>query len=128
MISNQHFFSLTNSKYSILIFSIFLVLLCIENVDAIVARFLGQFNASAAGMTLFVIISASYILGQFFLLRFMNSSSYTIKIRSRLISILHKSVSIVQWLLVGNVILLLIQMFLLSSYSTLSLCTRCLCD
>jgi hypothetical protein len=121
MTSDQHFFSLTNTKYSILIISVFLVLLGIENVDAIVARFLAQFNTSTAGMTLFIIISIGGILGQLFLLRFMNSSSHTIKVRSNLISSLHKAVTIVQWALVGNIILLIIQMSLLSSYTILSL-------
>lgn len=121
MTSDQHFFSLTNTKYSILIISVFLVLLGIENVDAIVARFLAQFNTSTAGITLFIIISIGGILGQFLLLRFMNSSSHTIKVRSSLISNLHKAVTIVQWALVGNIILLIIQMSLLSSYTILSL-------
>lgn len=121
MTSDRQFFSFTSSKYSILIISVFLVLLGIENVDAIVARFLIQFNTSTAGMTLFIVVSIGYILGQFFLLRFMNSSSHTIKVRSSLISNLHKAVSIVQWVLVGNIILLIIQMFVFSSYSILSL-------
>lgn len=121
MTSDQQFFPFTSSKYSILIISVFIVLLGIENVDAIVARFLVQFNTSTAGMTLFIVVSIGYILGQFFLLRFMNSSSHTIKVRSSLISNLHKAVSIVQWVLVGNIILLIVQMALLSSYSKLSL-------
>lgn len=120
MASDQLFFSF-NSKYSILIISFFLVLLGIENVDAIVARFLMQFNTSPAGMTLFIVISIGYIFSQFFLLRFMNSSSNAIKARSKLILNLHKAVSIVQWVLVGNIILLIIQMVLFSSYTILSL-------
>ena len=72
-------------------------------------------------MTLFIIISMGSILGQFLLLRFMNSSSNAIKVRSSLISNLHKAVTIVQWALVGNIILLIIQMSLLSSYTILSL-------
>jgi hypothetical protein len=51
----------------------------------------------------------------------MNSSSHAIKVRSNLIINLHRAVSIVQWVLVGNIILLIIQMFVLSSYSILSL-------
>jgi hypothetical protein len=51
----------------------------------------------------------------------MNSSSYEIKARSNLVSGLHRAVSIVQWVLVGNVILVIIQMLLLTSYSILSL-------
>jgi hypothetical protein len=90
-------------------------------VDYAVARFLVQFNTSITGMTLFIAISIGYILGQTFLLRMMNSSSHAIKVRSKLIKNLHKAVSIVQWVLVGNIILLIIQMFVLSSYSILSL-------
>jgi hypothetical protein len=51
----------------------------------------------------------------------MNSSSHTIKVRSILITNLHRAVSIVQWILVGNILLVIIQIFLLSSYSSLSL-------
>jgi hypothetical protein len=90
-------------------------------VDNILARFIGEFNTSSRGITLFVIISLGYIFGQFLLLKFMNSSSHAIKSRSRLIASLHRAVSIVQWVLVGNVIILIIQMFVLSSYSSLSL-------
>ncbi len=61
------------------------------------------------------------MFGQFFLLKWMNSSSQAIKSRSKLISILHRTVSIVQWVLVGNIILLIIQIFAFSSYSTVSL-------
>jgi hypothetical protein len=122
MISDQHFFSLISSKHTnFIIISVLLALLAIENVDYAVARFLVQFNTSIAGMTLFIAISIGYILGQTFLLRMMNSSSHGIKVRSNLISKLHTAVSIVQWVLVGNIILLIIQMFVLSSYSTLSL-------
>jgi hypothetical protein len=70
---------------------------------------------------LFAIISISYMLGQTFLLRFMNSSSQAIKARSNLIANLHRAVSIIQYILVGNVIVLTVQIFFLSKYSILSL-------
>jgi hypothetical protein len=122
MISDQHFFSLTSSKRTyFIIISVLLALLAIENLEYVVARFLVQFNTSSEGMTLFVAISIGYILGQTFLLRIMNSSSHAIKVRSNLITILHRAVSIIQWVLVGNIVLLIIQMFALFSYSILSL-------
>jgi len=122
MISDQHFFSLTSSKRTyLIIISVLLALLVIENLEYVVARFLVQFNTSIEGMTLFVAISIGYILGQTFLLRIMNSSSHAIKVRSNLITNLHRAVSIVQWVLVGNIVLLIIQMFALSSYTILSL-------
>jgi hypothetical protein len=122
MISDQHFFSLTSSKHTdFIIISVLVVLLAIENVVYAVARFLVQFNTSIEGMTLFIAITIGYVLGQTFLLRMMNSSSHAIKVRSNFITNLHTAVSIVQWVLVGNIILLIIQMFVLSSYSILSL-------
>ncbi len=51
----------------------------------------------------------------------MNSSSRAIKARSTLIVSLHRAVSIVQYILVANVILIIIQIFLFSKYSILSL-------
>ena len=72
-------------------------------------------------MALFISISIAYILGQTILMRFMNSSSSAIKARSTLISTLHRAVSIVQYVLAANVILIIIQIFLFSKYSTISL-------
>jgi hypothetical protein len=120
--SDQYFFSLTHSKHTFfIVISVFLALLVIENLDYAVARFSAQFNTSIEGMTLFIAISIGYILGQTFLLRWMNSSSHEIKVRSKLITNLHRAVTIVQWILVGNIILLIIQMLVLSSYSISSL-------
>jgi hypothetical protein len=51
----------------------------------------------------------------------MNSISHAIKARSSLIANLHRAVSIVQYILVGNIILIIIQMFLFSMYSIISL-------
>jgi hypothetical protein len=51
----------------------------------------------------------------------MNSTSRSVKARSSLITNLHRAVSIVQYVLVGNVIVLIIQILLFESYSTISL-------
>jgi hypothetical protein len=90
-------------------------------VDHIVADFIIKFNTSTAGIILFVLISLGYIIGQTMLLRFMNSSSSAIKARSTLISTLHRAVSIVQYVLAANVILIIIQILLFSGYFTISL-------
>ena len=95
--------------------------LVIENVDYIVADFIVKFNASSAGIILFVFISVGYILGQTILMKFMNSSSSAIKSRSILIATLHRAVSIVQYVLAANVILIIIQIFLFSKYSIINL-------
>ena len=98
-----------------------LATLVIENVDYIVADFIIKFNTSSAGIILFVLISVGYILGQTILMKFMNSSSSAIKSRSILIATLHRAVSIVQYVLAANVILIIIQIFLFSKYSTINL-------
>ena len=98
-----------------------LATLVIENVDYIVADFIIKFNTSSAGIILFVLISVGYILGQTILMKFMNSSSSAIKSRSILIATLHRAVSIVQYVLAANVILIIIQILLFSKYSTINL-------
>ncbi len=98
-----------------------LATLVIENVDYIVADFIVKFNTSSAGIILFVFLSVGYILGQTILMKFMNSSSSAIKSRSILIATLHRAVSIVQYVLAANVILIIIQIFLFSKYSTINL-------
>lgn len=70
---------------------------------------------------MFVIISIGYVLGQTFLLKFMDSASHPIKARSKLIARSHRAVSIVQHVLAGNVILIIILIYLFSMYSTISL-------
>jgi hypothetical protein len=100
---------------------VILATLVIENVDYIVADFIVKFNTSSAGIILFVLISGGYILGQTILMKFMNSSSAVIKSRSKLIATLHRAVSIVQYVLAANVVLIIIQIFLLSKYSTINL-------
>jgi len=100
---------------------VILATLVIENVDYIVADFIVKFNTSSAGIILFVFISVGYILGQTILMKFMNSSSSAIKSRSILIATLHRAVSIVQYVLAANIILIIIQIFLFSRYSTFNL-------
>ena len=56
-----------------------------------------------------------------FLVKFMNSASHAIKARSGLIAGLHRAVSVVQYVLAANVILVIIQILVISQYSTLSL-------
>jgi hypothetical protein len=51
----------------------------------------------------------------------MDSSSTALKARSTLISILHRSVSIIQYILAANVIILLFQIYFFSKYSIISL-------
>ena len=98
-----------------------LATLVIENVDSIVADFIVKFNTSSAGIILFVFLSVGYILGQTILMKFMNSSSSAIKSRSILIATLHRAVSIVQYVLAANVILIIIQILVFSRYSIINL-------
>jgi hypothetical protein len=68
-----------------------------------------------------MIISISYIFGQTFLVKFMNSTSHAVKARSGLIAGLHRAVSVVQYVFAANVILVIIQILVISKYSILSL-------
>ncbi|MDW0192511.1 MAG: hypothetical protein QOC37_11335, partial [Nitrososphaeraceae archaeon] len=115
------FLTSNSSKIISVFFLVILVTLVIENVDYIVADFIVKFNTSSAGIILFVFISVGYILGQTILMKFMNSSSSAIKSRSILIATLHRAVSIVQYVLAANVILIIIQILVFSRYSIINL-------
>jgi len=118
---NQFFPFLYIDRNILVVVTIVFTLLLIENVDAYVADFLVDFNTSMMGLILFIIITAGYLVGQFFLLRFIGSHSRSIMSRSRLIANLQIIVTIVQYLLAGNMILLLIQVSVFSKYTTMSL-------
>ena len=51
----------------------------------------------------------------------MNSTSHSIKSRSRFITILHRTVSIAQYVLAANVVLIIVQILFLANYSIISL-------
>lgn len=108
-------------RWILLCISLIVILLVIENVDAIVADFLVAFNTSFSGIVLFITISAGYVIVQFFLLRFININSSTIKSRSMMIAKSLTAVTIVQYTLAFNLILLIFQLLFSSQYSTLSL-------
>ena len=124
MANPQHsiFFSFVHlDRWILPIISIIVALLVIENVDAIVADFLVAFNTSNMGIILFIIISAGYLGGQFFLFKFIRTHSNTIKSRSNMIAKSLTAVTIIQYSLACNLIILIIQVLVFSQYSTLSL-------
>lgn len=70
---------------------------------------------------MFTVASIGYVVGQTVLLKFMDSSSRAVKARSTLIASLHRAVTIVQYALAANVIVIIIQILIFSSYSIVSL-------
>jgi hypothetical protein len=103
------------------ILSVVITLLVIENVDAIVADFLVAFNTSMIGITVFVIISSGYLGGQFILLKLIRAHSDTIRSRSKMIANSLRAVTIIQYSLACNLIILIGEVLIFSKYSTLSL-------
>jgi hypothetical protein len=95
--------------------------LVFANVNETVANFLVDFNISTIGIILFVIVSIAYLLGQTFLLKFMNSTSQSIKVRSRFITISHKTIAVAQYILAANVIFIVVQILVSSQYSIIPL-------
>ena len=89
MPSREHFtfFSFLHLDRRILaVLSIIVTLLVIENADAIVADFLVGFNTSSIGIIVFMVISAGYLGGQFFLFKLIGAHSKIIKSRSKMIA------------------------------------------
>ena len=68
-----------------------------------------------------MITSFVYMFGQMLFVKFMNSASHAIKARSALIDGLHRAVSVVQYVFTANIIIVIMEILLVSKYSTLSL-------
>jgi hypothetical protein len=86
-----------------------IALLGVENVDSYVADFLEGFNRSSLGFALFIAIFVAFTVGNFCILNLVNQRMKEIVSRSFLVNSLQKSVTIVQYILIGNIFFIIIQ-------------------
>ena len=118
----QFFYSPSISQKKIFIIVLALIpLLIIENVDQYVPDFLVDFNISPLGIGLYVCIFMAYLIIQFFLIKFIDWNSKSIRSRSNLVKLLQTCIIIVQIALAINAGLVVAAVLLLSTYSTISL-------
>ena len=109
---------------SSLFFIIFIITIFFLSVDSVISlrqRLLVEQTTSFFGVSLFVCISAIFILGSLFLFRFITDTTSEVRANFMHLRILHNTTLVTQMALIAILVLLLIQMAFLSEYYTLTL-------
>jgi hypothetical protein len=109
------------SSLFFIIFIITVFFLSVDSVISYVSDFLVEQTTSFFGVSLFVCISAIFILGSLFLFRFITDTTSEVRANFMHLRILHKTTLITQMALIGILVLLLVQIVFLSQYYTLTL-------
>jgi len=87
-----------------------------QNVDRLVAQ-----NTSPLGISLYMLIVSVCIIGQYLVLYFAKEKTREIRSKSRYIGMLHTIATIIQYFLIGVLILVMINVVVLQQYPTITL-------
>jgi hypothetical protein len=109
-----------NTKISVVVYIILVTVvvdtMINQNVDRLVAQ-----NTSALGISIFMLIVSVCIIGQYLVLYFAKEKTREIRSKSRYIDILHRIATIIQYILIGVLILVMINILVLQQYPTITL-------
>ena len=100
---------------------ILMPLFVVENLEEYLATSIVGFSTSAGGLGLYVLIFVGFLILQFFAINFIDRNSQLLKSKSKIIQHLQKVVFLIQYALTINLVLILVQMFVLGKYSLASL-------
>src|SRR5919109_1891081 len=95
--------------------------LVIDNLLNYVADFIYQNLVTFWGVTLFFLLSSVYLLGQYFILRFIKSKTKDVRSKSPFLNLTYKAVTIVQLLLAAILLYLILQITITEQYSVVHL-------
>lgn len=122
MKSSQSLFSATlSSKILFLVVLIASLFFLIDTSISYVADFLVDFNTSSIGLSLFSAIALVYAFGQLYLLKYLNQQIAPIRLRSKFVRNLFTFLKLVQYSLIVNLALVLIQILISANYLIVSL-------
>jgi len=110
-----------NLSVFLVIFAATVFFLSVDSVIGFVSDFLVEQNISASGISLFIFISAVFVLGSFVLLKFISHTTSKIRANSMRLRILHSISIVALFILTALLSLLLTQIVAFSEYSTLLL-------
>jgi hypothetical protein len=105
------------------IFGIAVFLLSVDSIIGYVSDFLVEEITSNFGISLFVLISAVFIIASFVIFQLIKSTTSEVRNNSKELRVLHSAVFTTQLLLIAAVAALLIQIVFLSEYYTAFLIT-----
>ena len=103
---------------------ILMPLFVVENLEEYLATSIVGFSTSAGGLGLYVLIFVGFLIVQFFAINFIDRNSKLLKSKSKIIQRLQKVVFLIQYALAVNLVLILVQMFVLGKSYVASLYFR----
>jgi nitrogen-specific signal transduction histidine kinase len=107
-------------SFYIVLFAVISALI-IDSLVNWVADFIYQNLITFWGVTLFFLLASVYLLGQYFILRFIKSQSKDIRSKSPFLNLTYKAVTIVQLILAANLLYLILQIIITEQYSLVHL-------
>lgn len=78
-------------------------------------------NVSLGGITLFIIIALVYSIGQYKILKYIDSTNKSIREKSRIISVVHHVVKVEQFFMIAIIAFIIFEVLALSQYHTVSI-------
>jgi signal transduction histidine kinase len=103
------------------VISFFVVALMIDTLIGSIPDFIQDRIISNSGIALFILIAGAYIVGQFFILRFVKERTKEIRARSSLLQTTHKIVIAVQYILVGIFASVIFELLITKQYHLVNL-------
>jgi signal transduction histidine kinase len=104
-----------------LVISFLVIALMIDTLVGQIPDFIQDKIISNSGIALFVLISTAYIVGQFFILKFVKERTKEIRARSSQLQTTHKLVTSTQYVLVGIIVSVIFEVLIIKQYHLASL-------
>ena len=101
------------------IFIVVSLLACAITVDSLIGAvpdFLQDRIVSGSGITLFILIAASYVMGQYFILKFIKDATIEIRSKSHILNATHRIVAVVQYTLVTIFLFVIFEILITKQY------------
>src|SRR5919108_3233155 len=111
---------LGRNSFYIVLFAVISALI-IDTLLNTVADFIYENLVTLWGVTLFFLLASVYLLGQYYILRFIKSKSKDIRSKSPSINLTYKAVTIVQLVLAAILLYLILQITITEQYSVVHL-------
>jgi hypothetical protein len=111
-------FSSFGGKKLLAIMSIVIVTLTVDSQIGYIADFIPEQLASSVGIAAFIGIWMIFTVTQYYILAYVKKINKEIKARVRYLNLIHKIVTIAQFVLAGVIALVILQIFISQEYNT----------
>lgn len=110
-----------SNKKIFVIFCVVVAFLIPDIMINYVSDFIVPILISSWSILFFVIITAVYTVGQYYILKYVNQNSREVRAKDRYLNIIHWIVTVAQYLLVAIMIYIVLEILIFSQYQTIML-------